>query len=143
MKKTIKLRTLVIASLNCGPIFVARISLTSQNPPIRISQLKAGLRIAINSSSSVLSVFRVKYSMRLLTLSGLKTRSILGSTKPLNQSTLQCFNQRWDSPQAKERVCPTLFALMRVLFCLKTVRLAPMNLLPTAGGKLELCSRTL
>ena len=25
---------------------------------------------------------------------------ILGSTKPLNQSTLQCFNQRWDSPQA-------------------------------------------
>jgi hypothetical protein len=35
-----------------------------------------------------------------LTLSGLKTRSILGSTKPLNQSTLQCFNQRWDSPQA-------------------------------------------
>ena len=25
---------------------------------------------------------------------------ILGSAKPLNQSTLQCFNQRWDSPQA-------------------------------------------
>ncbi|SKB12792.1 hypothetical protein PL11201_440016 [Planktothrix sp. PCC 11201] len=33
--------------------------------------------------------------------------------------------------------------LLRVLFYLKTVRLAPMNLLPTAGGKLELCSRTL
>jgi len=56
--------------------------------------------------------------------------------------------QRWDSPQALIRVCPTLFALLRVLFIFETnlfqntVRLSPLNLLPTARRSLEKCSRT-
>ncbi|MBD2608685.1 hypothetical protein H6G81_30260 [Scytonema hofmannii FACHB-248] len=35
---------------------------------------------------------------------------ILGSTKPLKLDSLQSLTQRWDSPQALIRVCPTLFA---------------------------------
>jgi hypothetical protein len=33
--------------------------------------------------------------------------------KPLNLDSLRRLNQRWDSPQALIRVCPTLFALVR------------------------------
>ncbi|WP_414528307.1 hypothetical protein [Nodularia chucula] len=39
-----------------------------------------------------------------------KSTGILGSTKPLNLESLRRLNQRWDSPQALIRVCPTLFA---------------------------------
>ena len=39
-----------------------------------------------------------------------KSTGILGSTKPLNLESLRHLNQRWDSPQALIRVCPTLFA---------------------------------
>ncbi len=48
-----------------------------------------------------------------------KGAGILGSAKPLKLDTLQCLAQRWDSPQALIRVCPTLFALLRVLLKLK------------------------
>ncbi len=48
-----------------------------------------------------------------------KSTGILGSTKPLNLESLRHLDQRWDSPQALIRVCPTLFALVQVLFCLK------------------------
>ncbi|MEH2379403.1 MAG: DUF29 family protein [Nostoc sp.] len=41
---------------------------------------------------------------------------ILGSTKPLKLDSLQSLTQRWNSPQALIRVCPTLFALLQVLF---------------------------
>jgi hypothetical protein len=77
-----------------------------------------------------------------------KETGILGSSRPLKLDTLQCLAQRWDSPQALIWVCPTLFALLRVLFKFETnsfqntVRLAPLNLLPTARWRLEQCSRT-
>ena len=77
-----------------------------------------------------------------------KSTGILGSTKPLNLESLRHLDQRWDSPQALIRVCPTLFALLQVLFKFETnlfqttVRLAPINLLTTARNKLEQCSRT-
>jgi hypothetical protein len=77
-----------------------------------------------------------------------EARGILGSTKPLNLDTLQCLDQRWDSPQALIRVCPTLFALVRVLFGFEAIYfknlicLDPLNLLPTARKNLEQCSRT-
>lgn len=76
-----------------------------------------------------------------------KSPAILGSTKPLNLESLRHLNQRWDSPQALIRVCPTLFALASPVWfetiCFKIlIRLAPMNLLPTARRKLEQCSRT-
>jgi len=41
---------------------------------------------------------------------------ILGSPKPLKLESLRHLTQRWDSPQALIRVCPTLFAQLRVLF---------------------------
>ncbi|MFB8789047.1 MAG: NAD-dependent epimerase/dehydratase family protein [Potamolinea sp.] len=41
---------------------------------------------------------------------------ILGSTKPLKLDSLRRLAQRWDSPQALLRVCPTLVALWQVLF---------------------------
>ncbi|MEH2408412.1 hypothetical protein, partial [Nostoc sp.] len=77
-----------------------------------------------------------------------KETGILGSPKPLKLESLRHLIQRWDSPQALIRVCPTLFALPRVLFrfgdnCPKMLNaLAPLNLLPTARWSLEKCSRT-
>jgi hypothetical protein len=46
---------------------------------------------------------------------------ILGSTKPLKPESLRLLAQRWDSPQALIRVCPTLFALLQVLFNFEAV----------------------
>ncbi len=52
---------------------------------------------------------------RYLTLPSPKGTGILGSTKPLNLESLRRPDQRWDSPQALIRVCPTLFALLTQL----------------------------
>ena len=44
---------------------------------------------------------------RYLTLPSPKGTGILGSTKSLNLESLRRPDQRWDSPQALIRVCPT------------------------------------
>jgi len=70
----------------------------------------------------------------------LERRGILGSTKPLKLDSLRRLAQRWDSPQALIRVCPTLFALLQVLFRFEAdslqnaVRPVPVNLLSTFGS---------
>lgn len=46
----------------------------------------------------------------------LKRGGILGSTKPLKLDSLRRLAQRWDSPQALLSECPSVVALLQVLF---------------------------
>jgi hypothetical protein len=97
-------------------LFLTRLSWRSTEITLSLLQSNLRFRASLAFVSTLALVKAARVGTQLLDTPRLSGTRILGSPRPLKLDSLQSLDQRWDSPQALIRVCPTLFAFEQVLF---------------------------